>query len=373
MKRSAARLVHVFFVLACALVIGCAAPGDPSPRHPVIPAAITDLSARQSGPSVVLTFGLPRQSTDRETLAGPPTIEIYRAIIPRGTIPDRKTPWRLVYVIPPERVDSYVNGDRVEFRDPLIPDDFTRAAGSTLAYMVRARAVKNRTSGDSNIFTLPIYPPPETPRDVHVSVTESALVLSWSEPTVAAGAPKAAGYRVYRAEVEPQEASAPQDVSQAKLKSPLTLEGSTSSPEFSDSHFEFSHSYLYTIRAIAPYGADTIESADSAPSIVTARDTFPPAPPMGLEATIIPGTPETPAHVELSWAISSDSDLAGYNIYRSDRDDSPGERMNNELLPSPTFRDTSVLPGRRYFYRVSAVDNAGNESPLSSSVQIEVP
>ncbi|MCU1341535.1 MAG: Fibronectin type domain protein [Candidatus Acidoferrum typicum] len=378
MKRAAALLVHVFFILACAvlactLIIGCAAPGDPTARHPVVPTVITDLGARQFGSSVVLTFSLPRQSTDREALAEQPTIEIYRATLPPGVSPDRKTPWRLVYSIPPERVDSYLNGDRIEFRDPLTPNDFTGAAGSSLAYMVRTRVVKTRASGDSNIFTTRIYPPPGTPRDLRVSVTESAIVLSWSEPLAAGDAPKLTGYRVYRAEVESGDAPAPQDVSQAKLKSPLTLQGSPTSPEFSDTHFEFGHSYLYTVRAITQYGVDTIESADSAPAIVTGRDTFPPATPLGLEATIIPATPGAPAHIELSWAISSEADLAGYNVYRSDRDDAPGERMNSELLPSPTYRDTSVVSGRRYFYRVSAVDNTGNESPLGPTVQIDVP
>jgi len=378
MKRAAAPLVHIFFVpacavLACALLIGCAAPGDPTARHPVIPAAITDLSARQAGSSVVLTFSLPRQSTDREPLAESPTIEIYRATLPPGATLDRKTPWRLVYSIPPERMDSYLNGDRIEFRDPLTPDNFTGAAGTSVAYMVRTRAVKTRASGDSNIFTTRIYPPPGTPRDLHVSVNESAIVVSWSEPPAAGNAPKPTGYHVYRAEVEPGDVPAPQDVSQAKLKSPLTLQGSPTSPEFSDTHFEFGHSYLYSVRAITQYGTDTVESTDSAPAIVTARDTFPPATPMGLEATVIPATPGAPAYVELSWAISSDADLAGYNVYRSERDDAPGERMNNELLPSPTFRDTSVVSGRRYFYRVSAVDNAGNESPLGPAVQIDVP
>jgi fibronectin type 3 domain-containing protein len=94
---------------------------------------------------------------------------------------------------------------------------------------------------------------------------------------------------------------------------------------------------------------------------------------MGLEAAIIPATPESPAYVELSWAISPEGDLAGYHVYRSGREDTPGEPVDHELLPSPTFRDISVVPGKRYFYRVSAADRAGNESPLSSTVQIEVP
>jgi hypothetical protein len=373
MSCGAARVAYLACVLAFALIAGCAAPGEPSARRPIIPAAITDLAAHQIGNAVLLTFSLPRQSTDHESLAEPPTIDVYRAALSPGAAADRKTPWRLVYTIPSEQVDTYVNGELVEFRDPLAPGEAGQNAASSLTYMIRTRAVKGRASADSNIFTSHFYPPPGAPEEVRASVTESAIVLSWSEPLAAGAGAKTEGYRVYRAEIESGEQSAAQDVSQVKVKSPLTMQGSTSLPEFSDTHFEIGHAYLYTVRAVAQYGADTVESADSAPAVVTPRDIFPPATPVGLEAAIIPATPETPAHVELSWAISSEGDLAGYHVYRSDREDTPGERINHEVLPSPTFRDTSVVPGRRYFYRVSALDRVGNESPLSSTVQIEVP
>jgi hypothetical protein len=373
MNRAPARAASVSCLLACALLAGCAAPGDPTPRHPVIPVAIADLAARQSGSGVVLTFSLPRQSTDRQSLAEPPSIEIYRAALSPGATPDRKTVWRLVFTIPSERVDSYASGGRIEFRDPLAPGDLERAAGSPLAYMVRTRAVKSRASDDSNVFTARIFPAPEAPRDLHVSVTESAIAISWGEPLFSGAVPKAAGYRVYRAEIEPGEEPAPRDLSRVKLKSPVMMQGSSSTPEFNDVHFEFGRAYLYTVRAIAQFGPDAVESADSSPAVVTPRDIFPPAAPLGLAAAVILATPEAPAHVELSWAISPEGDVAGYRVYRSDRDDTPGEPMNREILLSPAFRDISVLPGRGYFYRVAAVDRAGNESPLSSAVQAEVP
>jgi fibronectin type 3 domain-containing protein len=94
---------------------------------------------------------------------------------------------------------------------------------------------------------------------------------------------------------------------------------------------------------------------------------------MNLEITVVPATPQASAYVELSWAINPEADLAGYLVYRGDAEDAPGERVSMETLPSPTFRDISVLPGRRYFYRVSAVDRAGNESPRSSAVAAEIP
>jgi hypothetical protein len=370
MSRAAAWVLFLPCVLACALVSGCAAPGEPTARHPITPVAIADLAARQSGNAAILTFSLPRQSTDNVPLPESPAIEIYRAALSPGAMPDGKTPWRLVYTVPSERVDSYLTGDRIEFRDPLTAEDIGNADGHQLAYMVRTRSVKARASGDSNIFAMRISPPPDAVRDLHASISETAIALSWTEPAVTEKSPKSTGYRVYREEVEPGMQSTPVDPSQVKVKSPLALQGSPSSPEFSDTQFEFGRTYLYVVRAISP--AD-VESADSVPTVVAPKDIFPPATPTGLEAAIIPATPQAPASVELSWAISTEADLAGYFVYRSDREDTPGERISRESLPSPTFRDISVASGKRYFYRVSAVDRAGNESPLSLIAQIDVP
>ncbi len=375
MMRAAAMLALLSCLLACGLVAGCAAPGDPTARHPVVPIAITDLGAQQYGSSFSLTFTLPEQSMDHEALAEHPTIEIYRAELPPGGIPVKLTAWRLAYTIPSEQVDHYLKdpkGKRIEFRDPLTADDFTRVAGSSVAYKIRGRAVKARASGDSNIVTARIYPPPETPRDVHVDVTESALIVTWAEAATPPGAVSRA-YRVYRGTIEADNENPPQDLSQAKLKAPMELVGPSTSAEFRDLHFEFGTHYLYTVRTVAQFGSDFVESADSAPAIITPRDIFPPAAPTGLEIALVPATPQTPAYVELSWAINQEADLAGYSVYRSDGEDTPGERISTETLLSPTFRDIPIQPGRRYYYRVSAVDRAGNESPKSAAVAVDVP
>jgi hypothetical protein len=372
MIRAAATLALAFCILACALAAGCAAPGDPIARHPVVPVAVTDLAAQQYGNAFALTFTLPARSMDREALAERPTIEIYRAALPPGESPDKKTPWRLAYTVPSEQVDPYLKSGRIEFRDPLTAEDFARPAGSSVAYKVRTKEVKARASGDSNVVAARIYPAPEAPRDVRVEVTESALIVNWTEAALPPGA-SLHGYRVYRTVIESGQPNPPQDLSKAKLKTPLELEGPSPSTEFRDSHFEFGTPYLFTVRSVAQFGADTVESADSAPFIVTPRDVFPPAAPTGIEIAIVLATPQAPAYVELSWAISPEGDLAGYSVYRSDAEDMPGERVSAEILPSPTFRDISVQPGRRYYYRVTALDRAGNESPKSSAVAADVP
>jgi hypothetical protein len=372
MIRAAALLALAFCLLACALAAGCAAPGDPTARHPVVPVAVSDLAARQYGNAFALTFTLPARSMDREALAEHPTIEIYRVALSPGAAPDKKTAWRPAFTIPSAQVDPYLKAGHIEFHDPLTAEDFARAAGSSMAYKVRTRAARARDSEDSNIVVARIYPPPEAPRDVHVSVSESALVVNWTEAALPPGASSRV-YRVYRAEIESGQENPPQDLSKAKLKTPLELAGTSPTTEFRDSHFEFATPYVYTVRSVAQFGADLVESADSAPAMVTPRDVFPPAAPTNLDITIIPATNQAPAYIELSWGISPEGDLAGYSVYRSEGEDSPGERVSTDILPSPTFRDISVLPGRRYYYRVSALDRAGNESPKSSAVVADVP
>lgn len=373
MIRAGAPRALVLGLFAWVLAAGCAAPGEPTARHPVVPAAVSDLAARQSGNALALTFTPPQRSTDREALAEHPAVEIYRAALAPGAVPDKKTGWRLAYSIPPEQVDSYLKAGQIEFRDVLTPDDFARPAGSLLAYKVRTRAVKTRASQDSNVVLAKIYPAPEAPEDVRVQVTEPALVVSWSEAAAPPGASSRV-YRVYRRETEAAEETAPQQ--NATNTKPQTLAepvGTSPSTEFRDAHFEFGAPYVYTVRSVAQFGNDLVESADSEPVAVTPRDTFPPATPTGLETTVVPATAGTPAYIELSWAISPEGDLAGYNVYRAESIDSPGERENKELLPTPTFRDMSVASGRRYYYTVSAIDRAGNESPQSPVVTADVP
>jgi hypothetical protein len=366
----------VFFFLfsvfcGCAL-LGCAAPGEPTPPRPVVPQAVTDLAARQSGDAVVLTFTLPRHSVDGESLAEPPSVEIYRGWLPAGSATARlATP--LIYTIPAGLVDTYVTEGRMQFTDRLRPGEH---AGEQASYMVRTRASKRRASADSNVAAVRVYPVPEPVPDLRAVVAETAVELSWPPPArTTAGTPlgSLSGYRVYRAEVEPgAEAAAVAKPSQAKLQAPLALLAPTPSPAYHDTQFEFGHTYLYTVRSVAQYDADSAESADSQPVVVTPRDIFPPAAPKDLVAVVVPALANEPAYIELSWAISPETDLAGYYVYRSEQPDAAGERLTRELLPAPTFRDMSLVPGHRYYYRVTAVDRARNESSRSDAVSAEL-
>jgi Fibronectin type III domain len=96
-------------------------------------------------------------------------------------------------------------------------------------------------------------------------------------------------------------------------------------------------------------------------SIVVSRDTTAPSVPTGLA-----GTPVSQSQINLSWNSSTDtggSQLKGYIIYR-------GGTFLSGPQPSTTFQDRDLAPGTQYAYRVSAVDNAGNESGQSTQVLV---
>jgi hypothetical protein len=245
-----------------------------------------------------------------------------------------------------------------------------------VAYRVRTRASRKRASADSNTAIARIRPVPERITLLHATVTESAIELSWSAPTrTSTGDPLPAisEYRIYRGEIDPAPAdAAAKDLSQAKWKSPLVLLGASPTTTYRDTAFDFGKTYVYTVRTVIPADGGTIESGDSNPAIVTPRDVYPPAVPQGLVAAVVTPDPNGPPEVDLSWSINTETDLAGYRVYRSEQEGTLGQLLTPDLLLSPAYRDTSVQPGHRYWYSVTAVDRSGNESAPSAPVAVEV-
>lgn len=346
----------------------CGAPGDPVAPRPIVPEVVTDLAARQSGESVVLTFTLPDRSTEGERLAAIPQVEVYRTLLPGNALPEAgHLPVSPRYTVPAAVVDTYLQDGRVVFTDPWTPEDLAAHAGEQAVYRVRTRASRRRASEGSNLAWLRVYPVPQPVSDLRAQVTQDGVELEWSPPgrTTSGGVlPSLGGYRVYRADVPGQ--------AEGDAAGRLALLAVTPSPSYRDTQFAFGRTYVYTVRSVAQYAADPVESSDSNALRVTPRDTFPPAAPTGLVLVSVPATPEAPAEIQLSWAMNAEADLAGYHVYRSEGDDTRGARANGDLLLVPTFRDTHLAAGRRYTYRITAVDRTGNESPPSAPAQGEL-
>src|ERR1700690_97771 len=367
-------------LFAFVLLGGCASPGEPIERKPPVPQPVTDLAAVQFGNSVVLTFTRPKETFDPRPLDHPPAIEVFRDFeTSGGTAAPHPT---LHATITAAVVDSYTQQDRVRYTDALQPGDFAQHPDSSVVYIVRTRASAKKSSADSNAASLRIHPAADPIADLKAEVTHAGIQLAWTPPqkTVVGPAPPIAGYRIYRAESEPTAAppgspssSTEPGATASKAASPVVRIGETETPGYLDTQFELGKTYQYTVRSITKYGEDQIESADSNPFVLLARDVTPPSTPQGLLVVDVPAQGNVPAHLELSWGISPETDLAGYNVYRSDQEGVPGMRVNTELLLTPAFRDINPVPGRGYSYSVTAVDRSGNESPVSAAASGAVP
>ena len=76
------------------------------------------------------------------------------------------------------------------------------------------------------------------------------------------------------------------------------------------------------------------------------------------------------AIVDLSWTANTESDLAGYNVYRSVTTGTGYEKIGNVTAHTTTYNDAGLTNGVTYYYVVKAVDDATtpNESPYSDEV-----
>ncbi|MCH8328172.1 MAG: fibronectin type III domain-containing protein, partial [Candidatus Marinimicrobia bacterium] len=94
-------------------------------------------------------------------------------------------------------------------------------------------------------------------------------------------------------------------------------------------------------------------------------DTTPPAAPTGLAVTGVSG-----GTVTLSWNANAESDLKEYRVYQGTATgfDTTGNQVGVAAEPTTGYTATGLSTGTPYYFRVAAVDNAGNVSALSEEV-----
>ena len=184
--------------------------------------------------------------------------------------------------------------------------------------------------------------PPSPPTGLTATPGDTVVDLSWDANSES----DLAGYNVYRSEVS----GGPY----TQINSQLVTEVS-----YQDTDVEKSTTYYYVVTAVDNVGN---ESGNSEEVSVVPTDTTPPSAPTGLVATA------GDTVVDLSWEANTESDLAGYNVYRSEASSGPYNKVNAELITTTTYHDTGLTNGTTYYYVVTAVDNANNESTYSNEV-----
>jgi hypothetical protein len=129
--------------------------------------------------------------------------------------------------------------------------------------------------------------------------------------------------------------------------------------------------YFFKIIASRENRSAESSAVQSFTTLNSLEDLTAPNPPTNVEAALT----ESPNMVTVFWAPVSDLDLKGYKVYRSENVNAAFSQISNVLIPKgqEKYTDVSVVPGKKYFYRVTAIDQAGNESGFHNITNMLVP
>ncbi|WAT23581.1 hypothetical protein O0R52_21535 (plasmid) [Bacillus halotolerans] len=176
------------------------------------------------------------------------------------------------------------------------------------------------------------------------NVKQGEVLLSWTAVTKNADGSDLtdlAGYRIYR---------------KGNANDSLELVGSVPSDQlsYSDASAKDGASYLYAVSAI-----DSAEVPnESEKSTELAVKTIPSIP-SGLTSSA------TKDAIILNWAsVKSETDtklnenLAGYNVYRSETDNTGFEKIGNVAAGQTSYEDTEAVLGKTYYYVITSFDDS---------------
>jgi fibronectin type 3 domain-containing protein len=99
-------------------------------------------------------------------------------------------------------------------------------------------------------------------------------------------------------------------------------------------------------------------------SAVAPLDTVAPNPPVGI-VSLLDGS----SSIRISWDPNSELDLAGYKVYCSPSETGPFGEVSARLLLCPWYH-AEATPMDASYFKVTAVDRAGNESAYSQVVTV---
>ena len=91
----------------------------------------------------------------------------------------------------------------------------------------------------------------------------------------------------------------------------------------------------------------------------------------GAQAMMMQAT-ATSTGIQLSWVQDDFDTLAGYNVYRSTKEDGQYTKLNSFVIPADvtTFFDDTVEPGMRYYYNFTVVQTDFTESTPSGKINL---
>jgi fibronectin type 3 domain-containing protein len=240
--------------------------------------------------------------------------------------------------------DTSSGGPYGQIASGLANSDYSDSAvtnGTTYYYVVTAVDTSSNESEYSNEASATPQgdiTPPAAPTNLSATAGDGVVDLDWDDNSE----PDLDSYSVYR------------DTSSGGPYGQIA--SAVAASEYSDSTVTNGTTYYYVVTAV---DSSSNESGYSNEASATPQDTTPPDAPTNLSATGGDGV------VDLDWDDNSEPDLDSYSVYRDTSSGGPYGQIASGLANSD-YSDTDVTNGVTYYYVVTAVDTASNESGYSN-------
>ena len=312
LKRAASKTGCPTAVLTALICCGCGNVGDPLYPSLNMPMPPQNVTVVERGANLEIGFVISPLTTDGIALKRLSAVDINAG----GQV-------------------TRVERDQTGAAQAQIPVD--GLGGRDITVEVRAVTAKGRASQWSAPVRLHVETPLATPQDLRASAAPDGVRLTWS----------ANGENEFR-------------VTRRDGQHPAgAVIGTAKTSEYTDKTAAFGTHYEYAVQAIK--GA--AESEPTASVSIKPVDTFPPAPPAGLSASAVAGS------IELTWERNTEPDFKGYRVYRATAGGAFASIATD--VPAPAYSDHDVKAGTLYRYRVTAVDQVGNESAPGATVEVQ--
>lgn len=304
-------------------LVDCAKVADPLPPLILNPETVSDISIVRVGDRVQIVFPFPESEFE--------WVEIYREC---GATLDPEANNNPFARIKRTQLSEKSEDNKFIFQD--FPDIKQRCS-----YGIRFVNQSERKSAFSNIVYTSNVQSSEPPSNLESIIYEDKIVLIWNAPT------------------QNIDGSRPPHVSGYLVNSKhFVLE-----TEFIDLDFDFGKERSYRVQTVTQQKPSVL-SEMSDPLQITPEDSFSPAAPQNVVSLNQEGT------ARILWDANRELDLSGYFVYKGTGPDQL--QKSSPLITISNYQDRQVEPGSTYYYRISAIDQAGNESPPSETVNVTI-
>ncbi len=363
---------YLLFLLSSALLIFFVSCGKKGPLQPPIvriPKRAENVVLTQRGANALLRWKNPVNYIDGNPIVGLSEVEIWLlekewSEIETPELTETGEPvepnWekefknegRLLLTITKDKLPDYIFDSEQEnpvmqFIYPLEKDFLSKK----YLFSLRVKDIRRRKSLYSTPISFEAKILSQPPVNFNAELFSDKILLKWDPPDEnidRSTPPLVAGYNVFRAA----------EKSKVVRLNPALIKGRT----YEDKTFDFGTTYSYFVRVSSSESSPYQESEDSEVIEISPKDTFAPVPPKGV--VLVMGT----EILSLSWDANQESDLGGYRVWKRAEGESEFTALMKKPILENTYTDTSVEKNIRYYYAITSMDKAGNESRKSNTI-----